>query len=70
MSASGGSDRGVSPFGWFGVAIVVGAAWALIMGLEYVNTPTFITGDLPTILGVGAAVVAFLVIGWRAPPNE
>jgi len=68
MSAA--AERGVSPFTWFGVAIVVGAAWALIMGLEYVNTPTFLTGDLPTILGVAAAVVAFLVIGWRAPAND
>ena len=70
MSASVQTERGVSPFGWFAVAIVVGAAWALFMGLEYVNTPTFVTGDLPTILGVAAAVVVFLVIGWRAPPNE
>ena len=70
MSAPTESERGVSPFGWFAVAIVVGAAWALFMGIEYVNTPTFISGDLPTILGVAAAVVAFLLIGWRAPPNE
>jgi hypothetical protein len=70
MSAPTATERGVTPFGWFGLAIVVGAAWALIMGLEYVNTTTFVTGDLPTILGVAAAVVAFLIIGWRSPPNE
>jgi len=70
MSATRSAERGMTPFSWFAVAIAVGAAWALFMGLEYVNTPTFISGDLPTILGVAAAVAAFLVIGWKAPPNE
>ena len=63
-------ERGVTPFGWFAVAIGVGATWALIMGVEYVNTPTFTSAALPTIAGVAIAVVAFLVIGWWAPPNE
>lgn len=64
------AERGVGPFGWFGVAIAVGALWALIMGLEYYNTPTFTTAALPTIAGVAVAVVAFFVIGLLAPPNE
>lgn len=63
-------DEGVGPFFWFSLAIAVGAAWAIIMGLEYYNTPTFTTAALPTITGVTIAVVAFLVIGWLAPPNE
>jgi len=64
------SDRGVTPFVWFGVAIIVGAAYALFMGLSYYNTPTFTTAALPTIAGVAVAVVAFLVIGAWAPANE
>jgi len=64
------ADRGIGPFGWFGLAIAVGATWALIMGVEYYNTPTFTSAALPTIAGVAIAVVAFLVIGWRAPANE
>jgi len=68
--ASGVVDRGIGPFGWFGVAIGVGALWALIMGLEYYNTPTFTTAAFPTIGGIAIAVAAFLVIGWRAPANE
>jgi len=63
-------ERGVTPFVWFGVAIIVGAAYALFMGLSYYNTPTFTTAALPTIAGVAAAVVIFLVIGALAPPNE
>jgi hypothetical protein len=64
------AGQGVGPFGWFAAAIAVGAAWALIMGLEYYNTPTFTAAALPTIAGVAVAVVIFFVIGWRAPPNE
>lgn len=63
-------ERGATPFVWFSVAIVVGATYALFMGLSYYNTPTFTTAALPTILGVAAAVVAFLAIGFWAPPNE
>ena len=63
-------ERGLTPFAWFGVAIVVGAAWALFMGLAYYNVPTFTTAALPTIAGVAIAVVAFVLIGLLAPPNE
>jgi len=63
-------ERGVTPFVWLGVAIIVGAAYALFMGLSYYNTPTFTTAALPTIAGVVVALVAFLVIGAWAPPNE
>jgi membrane-bound acyltransferase YfiQ involved in biofilm formation len=62
--------RGITPFVWFGVAIAVGAAWALFMGLSYYNVPTFTESALPTIAGVAIAVVAFLVIGAWAPANE
>ncbi|MGP8077238.1 MAG: hypothetical protein ACLQD8_06275 [Thermoplasmata archaeon] len=62
-------ERGITPFVWFGVAIVVGAAWALFMGLSYYNVPRFTTSALPTIGGVAIAVVAFLVIGAWAPEN-
>jgi hypothetical protein len=68
--STGTSERGISPFVWFGAAIVVGAAYALFMGLAYYNLPTFTATALPTIAGVAAAVVAFLVIGAFAPPNE
>jgi len=71
MSASEAThERGVAPFVWFAVAIVVGAAYALFMGLSYYNVPTFTDSALPTIAGVAAAVVIFLVIGFWAPPNE
>jgi len=63
-------ERGVTPFVWLGVAIIVGAAYALFMGLSYYNTPTFTTAALPTIAGVVVALVAFLVIGAWAAPNE
>jgi len=63
-------EGGIGPFVWFAVAIAVGATWALIMGLEYYNTPTFTTAALPTIAGVAVAVIAFLLIGFLAPPNE
>jgi len=63
-------DRGIPPFVWFAAAIIVGAAFALFMGLAYYNTPTFTSAALPTILGVAAAVVIFLIIGALAPPNE
>lgn len=69
MTASAGSG-GLTPFFWFGIAIVVGAAYALYMGLAYYNVPTFTTAALPTIAGVAAAVVIFLIIGALAPPNE
>lgn len=63
-------QRGIGPFGWFSLAIGIGALWALLMGLEYYNTPTFTVAALPTITGVAVAVVAFLAIGWWAPANE
>ena len=63
-------ESGVGPFAWFGVALLVGAVWALVMGLEYFNTPTFTSAALPSIAGVAIAVLAFLVIGWKAPPNN
>ena len=62
--------RGVPPFVWFGAAVVVGAAWALFMGLSYYNVPTFTAAALPTIAGVAVAVAAFLAIGAWAPANE
>ncbi|MCI4326073.1 MAG: hypothetical protein L3K16_00305 [Thermoplasmata archaeon] len=64
------ADRGLTPFTWFGIALVVGAAFAIYMGLSYEAIPNFTTADFPTIAGITIAVVAFLVIGSRAPPNE
>ena len=63
-------EEGVAPFTWFGLALFVGALWALVMGLEYMDTPTFDQAALPTIVGVAIAVALFLIIGWRAPPND
>jgi prolipoprotein diacylglyceryltransferase len=63
-------ERGLTPFAWFAIALVVGAAFAIYMGLSYEALPNFTTADLPTIAGITIAVVAFLVIGARAPPNE
>ena len=64
------SERGLAPFHWFGTALVIGAAWALFMGLAYYNVPTFTTAALPTIIGVAIAVAAFLLLGALAPANE
>lgn len=69
-ASTAANEKGATPFVWFGVAIIVGAAYALFMGLSYYNTPTFTTAALPTIAGVAAAVVAFLVIGAWAPAND
>ena len=69
-SSAATAGRGLSPFQWFGVAVIVGAAWATFMGLAYYNLPTFTSGALPTVGGVALAVAAFLLIGWWAPPNE
>jgi len=63
-------ESGITPFVWFGLAIIIGASFALFMGLSYYNVPTFTASALPTIAGVAAAVVVFLVIGAWAPPNE
>lgn len=64
-------EGGMTPFAWFSIAIIVGAAWALFMGLEYYNIPTFTSAALPTIAGVAIAVIAFLLIGvFLAPANE
>jgi hypothetical protein len=72
VSAAGeeASAEGTGPFVWFGVSGALGAAFALFMGLEYVNTPTFDAAALPTILGVVLALIAFFAIGRSAPPNE
>ncbi|HTT25674.1 MAG TPA: hypothetical protein VMH90_01755 [Thermoplasmata archaeon] len=68
--APGAAERGLTPFAWFGIAILLGTAWALFMGLAYYNVPTFTTAALPTIAGVAIAVACFLGLGWWAPPNE
>jgi hypothetical protein len=63
-------ERGLGPFLLFGIALVVGAAWALFDGLEYYNTPTFTSAAAPTLIGVAVAVVLFLLLGTRSPTNE
>jgi len=63
-------DHGFTPFAVFGIAIVVAAVWAVYMGVAFSGVPNFVTGALPTILGVSIAVVAMLVIASRAPKNE
>lgn len=71
MSApSAAPESGMGPFGWFGIALGVGAVWAIAMGLEYANTPTFTEAALPTIVGVGIAIIAYVILGLRAPANE
>lgn len=64
------ADHGLGPFFWFGVALLVGAIFALFEGLEYYNTPTFTSAALPSIAGVAVAVAAFLIMGWKAPANN
>jgi hypothetical protein len=59
-----------SPFVIFGIASVVAAAWAIYMGVSYLAAPNFLQDDLPTILGVSVAVVLFVLLGSKAPPNE
>jgi hypothetical protein len=58
------------PFAIFGIALLVGAAFAIYEGVAYAATPTFVEAALPTVLGVSAAVAAILVIGRQAPPND
>jgi len=71
MSAtSGPSERGVSPFAIFGIALVVAAAWAIYMGAAFMSTANFVQAALPTIVGVSIAVAAILYIGLRSPMNE
>lgn len=71
MTAEGAPrEEGLGPFAWFGIAGVIGAIWALAMGLQYSDTPTFVSAALPTIAGVAIAVVAFVLIAWKAPANE
>ena len=59
-----------APFTVFGLAVIIAGAFAIYMGLAYSGTPTFAQAALPTIAGTLIAIVAFLLIGARAPPNE
>ncbi|HYA57725.1 MAG TPA: hypothetical protein VEH57_04590 [Thermoplasmata archaeon] len=63
-------ERGITPFFVFGLALVVGAAWAFYMSAIYYPTPNFVTAALPTILGEAVAVAAILAIALWAPKNE
>jgi len=63
-------DRGVTPFTVFGIGLVVATAWALYMGVAFSGVPNFITGALPTIVGVAIAVAAMLAIALWAPKND
>jgi prolipoprotein diacylglyceryltransferase len=70
-AASAAEDGGGwSPFVVFGIAAVVAAAFAIYMGVSFLETPDFLADDFPTIAGVTIAVVLFVVLGARAPPNE
>jgi hypothetical protein len=62
--------EGWGPFAIFGIALVVAAVFALYEGFAYSPTLNFSAAALPTLIGVIAAVVAVLLIGSRAPPNE
>jgi uncharacterized membrane protein YozB (DUF420 family) len=71
MSASEArEDRGATPFTVFGIALVVGAAWAVYMGVAFSNTANFVADALPTVAGVTIAVAAILLIALWAPKNE
>ena len=63
-------ERGMGPFAIFGIALVVAAAWAVYMGVAFLQSPNFVVSALPTIVGVSVAVVAILVIALIAPRNE
>lgn len=59
-----------SPFAIFGYAMAVASAYAVFDMSYYAGVPALSSATLGTISGVVVAVIAFLVIGVRAPPNE
>jgi len=62
--------RGLTPFGVFGIGLLVAAVWATYMGLGFMSTSNFAEAGLPTIIGTSIAVVAIVIVALRAPPNE
>jgi hypothetical protein len=70
MSAASGRRRGIPPFTWFGVGVILASGWGILMGLAYYNVPTFTVAALPTVAGEMIAVAAFVLIAVLAPANE
>ncbi|MGI0054850.1 MAG: hypothetical protein ACREB9_02175 [Thermoplasmata archaeon] len=59
-----------SPFAIFGYAMILASAYAIFEMSYYAGVPALSSATLGTIGAVVAAVVAFLILGVRAPPNE
>lgn len=76
MSAGEGAVSGhtkndwASPFAIFGYVMIVASAWAVIEMSYYAGVSALGAETLGTIAGILIAIVAFLVIGVQAPPNE
>ncbi len=60
----------LSPFTIFGLAAILAAAGALFEMSYYDGSPIGSSAVFGTTLGILLALIAFFVIGLRAPPNE
>lgn len=59
-----------SPFAVFGYVMILASVWAVFEMAYYAGVSALGAETLGTIAGVVIAVIAFLVIGVEAPPNE
>ena len=62
--------RWTSPFAVFGYVMVLASAWAVFEMSYYAGVSALAAETLGTIVGASIAIVAFLVIGVQAAPNE
>ncbi len=60
----------VGPFAIFGLAAILAAAGAVFEMSYYDGSPIASTSVLGTTIGILLALVAFFVIGLKAPPND
>lgn len=60
----------VGPFAIFGLAAILAAAGALFEMSYYDGSPIASPSILGTTIGILLALIAFFVIGLRAPPND
>lgn len=59
-----------SPFAIFGYAMIVASAYAVFEMSYYAGVPALSGATLGTVAGVVIAIIAFLVLGVRAPEND
>jgi hypothetical protein len=63
-------SRWSTPFAIFGYAMIAASALAIAEISYYSTTPALSASSLGTTLGIIVAVVAFVLFGLWAPPNE